>query len=122
MNEHGITNYGEIINDLEIERDAAIARAEATEKELESALAIVDLYQERMFTAEKRVAELEAADRWRPVTEGEPQTWNPIELIIRNLRTGDNTWYYDIGDAKIIGFRPTPPQDTPASGRHEGEG
>ena len=32
-NIHGITNYGEIINDLENERDAALARAEAAEAE-----------------------------------------------------------------------------------------
>lgn len=36
------------------------ARAEAAEGELESALAVVDLYQNRMFEAETRVTELEA--------------------------------------------------------------
>jgi len=41
-------------------RDELLARAEAAEGELESALAVVGLYQNRMFEAKNRVTELEA--------------------------------------------------------------
>jgi len=53
----------ELLNDLkkaETTLAAALARAEAAEGELESALAVVGLYQNRMFEAETRVTELEA--------------------------------------------------------------
>ena len=64
--------WADDLADMVAQRDEWRTRAEAAEMELESALAIVDLYQEYMFTAEKRVAELEAAQAahgWRPVTE-----------------------------------------------------
>lgn len=67
-----------------------LARAEAAEGKLESTLAIVDLYQNRMFEAEARVAELEAhlaanAGEWRRVTDDEPA---PLQRVVIETNDG----------------------------------
>jgi len=53
----------------EAERDAALARYEAAEAEVAQWRGFVTAIQERLQVALARVAELEAAQGWRPVTE-----------------------------------------------------
>lgn len=103
---NGITNIGEILNDLEIDRDAWQARAEA---------------------AEKRVQELEsqlAAQAWRPVTEPPPNKDKPDIYLWCDPQQGAtgiikfDGWFFNPANYKPVdtGYYmiiPAPPIDPP---------
>ena len=66
----------------------------------------------RMYRAAlARVAELEAAQGWRPVTITEPSLNVMAELIVVGYRGDDGYWHYPDGPEGLVirGWRPVPP-------------
>lgn len=94
---HASTDYCVVILNARVGN--AERRAEAAEAELESALAVVDLYQQRMFAAEAEVAARAAlkaqAAQWRPVTE--PPDEHDHYLVYRSAPPAGEPWNYEFG-------------------------
>jgi hypothetical protein len=66
----------------------------------------------RMYRATlARVAELEAAQGWQPVTITEPSPDFTVELIVVGYRGDDGYWHYPDGPEGLVirGWRPVPP-------------
>ncbi len=65
----------------------------------------------RFVAAEARVAELEAAQGWQPVTITEPSLNVMAELIVVGYRGDDGYWHYPDGPEGLVirGWRPVPP-------------
>ena len=66
----------------------------------------------RMYRAAlARVAELEAAQGWQPVTITEPSPGFTVELIVVGYRGDDGYWHYPDGPEGLVirGWRPVPP-------------
>ena len=65
----------------------------------------------RFVAAEARVAELEAAQGWQPVTITEPSPDFTVELIVVGYRGDDGYWHYPDGPEGLVirGWRPVPP-------------
>ena len=91
--------------------EAALARYEAAEAEVAQWRGFVTAIQERLQVALARVAELEAAQGWQPVTITEPSPDFTVELIVVGYRGDDGYWHYPDGPEglKIRGWRPVPP-------------
>lgn len=94
---------------LSIERDAALARAEAAEAEAARLQYDLDRQLYRADALAARVAELEAqlaSQQWRPVEEIPANT--NVELRVVGGFRSDGYWYYH-GPSKMRGWRPLPP-------------
>ena len=80
-------------------------------RQLSAALARADAALARAEAAEQRVAELEAAQGWRPVTITEPSPDFTVELIVVGYRGHDGYWHYPDGPEGLVirGWRPVPP-------------
>ncbi len=103
-----VQEHEERVAALEHDLIAALARAEAAEAERN------DLRDERsragmaVIYFEARVAELEAAQGWQPVTITEPSPDFTVELIVVGYRGDDGYWHYPDGPEGLVirGWRP----------------
>ena len=91
--------------------DALAARLEVLESAFDNSHQLNEQLGDENRALLARVAELEAAQGWRPVTITEPPVSVMAELIIVGYRGDDGYWHYPDGPEGLVirGWRPGPP-------------
>lgn len=94
--------------DLVIKNTEHGNRMYAAERRVAELETEVQLARATTRAAVERVAELQAAAQWRPVTDSEPADGETVELLVRGRRA-DGLWYYNDEQPPIVAYRPIPP-------------